>query len=229
VLQAPLAALAGSIGLGMAAGYGLSLSMRLLRGHGPFDMLPELLLLGAIVAIVGGAKAVGFSPSLAVLATGFACRNINDGEALLAVDIEPLRNMFVCILFVHVGSALNLLAWRNVPTWSYDSIWMDTAVWVVLFLLVRSLVRVLVPWLLAPLSGIRHRQGACLGVALLPMSSFAILAVHTSMFAMPDLDRQVAIIAVAALSALEILGPFTTRWALRYAHEATPQTEVMPS
>ncbi|QNM94798.1 cation:proton antiporter [Chitinimonas koreensis] len=203
--------LVGAVGLGVACAFLLCLFLRWLRQRGQRDVLPMLFLFGAIVAAVGIAQALGVPPLLAVLSLGIATRNIGRGEALLGLNIDHLRSLFVCVLFVQIGASLDLTAWLQAPLWA------------ALYLAVRGAVRIAVPWLLAPFSGISHAQGGWLGVVLLPMSSLAVLTMHGTVAAIPELSAQTTAIALAALCLLEAIGPITTRWALRRAGETAAE------
>ncbi|HEY9102787.1 cation:proton antiporter [Chitinimonas sp.] len=207
-LLQPAWELLGALALGMVAAFLLALFLKWLRQRGPHDVLPMLFLFGGIAATVGVAQLLAVPTLLAVLSLGIASRNIDQGEALLGLNVDHLRGLFVCVLFVQIGASLDWWAWREVPMWAG------------LFLLVRGLVRLTVPALLAPFSGIGHRQGVWLGVTLLPMSSLAVLTVHGSVAAMPELTTHASAIALAALCLLEIIGPLTTRWALERVGDA---------
>lgn len=206
-LIGPMRELLGGLALGLLAAWLTCRFLHWLRAHGPHDVLPTLFLFGAVVAVIGTAKALAFSPLLAVLALGFGCRHIESGEAVLGMQLDPLRSLFVCVLFVQLGASLNPSAWQGV------------AVWALLFLMVRTLARVAIPYLIAPFCGLRHAQGGWLGVVLIPMSSLGLLTVHASVTTLPELDPQAAGIAVAALMVMELLGPISTRWALKQAGE----------
>lgn len=208
----PLAQLVGAIALGLLSAYLLTFAMRWLRRHGPRDMLPTLLLFGAIVACVGLANVVGVPPLLAVLSLGISSRNIGNGEALLGVNIDSFRSLFLCILFVQIGASLDLTIWREIPL---------TAL---LLIVARGAVRTLVPCLLAPYTGLRHAQGAWLGVVIMPMSSLAVLTMHSVMVAMPELRQETVVIGLTVLYASFFIGPLTTRWALQRAGEVSAPT-----
>jgi len=199
--------LGGAIALGLACGYVLTFSMRWLRRHGPRDVLPMLLLFGAIVACVGLANVIGVPPLLAVLSLGIASRNIGNGEALLGINIDSLRSLFICILFVQTGASLDLSIWRTIP------------VTALLLIVTRGIIRTSVPFLLAPYTGLRHAQGAWLGVVVMPMSSLAVLSMHSVMVAMPELRQETIVIGLTTLYASLFIGPLTTRWALQRAGE----------
>ncbi|GAB3244909.1 cation:proton antiporter [Chitinimonas naiadis] len=211
-LLQPAWELLGAVALGVSGAFLLALFLKWLRHRGPHDVLPMLFLFGAIAATVGAAQVLAVPTLLAVLTLGITSRNIDHGEALLGLNVDHLRSLFVCVLFVQIGASLDWWAWQQVPQWAG------------LFLLARAAVRLLVPWLLAPFSGIGHRQGVWLGVVLLPMSSLAVLTVHGSVAGLPELTTHATAIALAALCLMEIIGPLTSRWALEKAGDA-PRTE----
>ncbi|MBV8467200.1 MAG: cation:proton antiporter, partial [Burkholderiales bacterium] len=210
LLSGPLRNIVASVGLGVIDGLVLTMVLRWLRQLGTRNGLPGLFLFGAIVATVGLSEALSVSPLLATLMMGMVCRNADQGKALLGLRLDVIGSLFVCILFVQVGAGLNPFAWRDVAPWAAS------------FLLLRGAVRIAVSWLLGPFSGINRRQAAMLGVTLLPVSSLAILTVHASVEALPEMDKQVLAVTAAALVVLELLGPFWTRWALRRAGEVAP-------
>ena len=208
-LQEPLRELFGAVIVGMAGGALLILALTWLRRRSHLqDALPQALMFGAILGTLGLAEGLHASPLLALLTMGVTCRNVGEGAAILGTNLDGLRGLFICILFVQIGAGINLTAWQ------------DSATWVLAFLLMRTVVRMLVTASCAPLIGMNRKQGLSLGVALLPISSFAVLTVHASMSALPEMDGQVAAVAMAALSLLEVVGPFWTRWALRHTGEA---------
>jgi Kef-type K+ transport system membrane component KefB len=214
MLAGPLRDMAASAGLGVIMGMFLMATLRLLRGKASGNGVPALFLFGAILTNIGLAEVLGVTPLMATLLMGAVCRNADQGKALLGINIEPIRGLFVCVLFIQVGAGLNPYAWRDIAPWAGA------------FLAIRGVVRIAATWLFGPLSGISRRQAAMLGVALLPMSSLAVLTVHASVVALPEMDKQVTAITAAALVVLELLGPFCTRWALRRVGEVTPATGV---
>jgi hypothetical protein len=76
--------------------------------------------------------------------------------------------------------------------------------------------------LAAPFSAIRTRQNLLLGVTLLPMSGVAMALVHDIGGLHPEFGARLANLIIAAVVALELLGPLATYWALRRAGEAAP-------
>ena len=112
------------------------------------------------------------------------------------------------LLFVFVAATLD---WNKVVS----GIELALAV-----IVVRMAVKVAVTTLLARLGGITWRKGALTGLALTPLSVFAILLLEQSRHLGLDLPNQVtAIVAIVLL--LEVIGPLVTQRALIWAGEAS--------
>lgn len=203
----PLKQLAGAVGIGFLVAYALTWTMRWLRCHGPRDALPMLLLFGSIVSCIGLAAALAVPPLLAVLSLGIASRNLGKGEAVLGINMDHFRSLFLCILFIQTGATLDFTIWPGVP------------ITALLLLAARAVIRILVPCLMAPFTGLRHAQGAWLGLTIMPMSSLAVLTMHSVVLAIPDLRQETIVTGLTLLYASLILGPLTTRWALQRAGE----------
>jgi hypothetical protein len=71
----------------------------------------------------------------------------------------------------------------------------------------------------ARLSGITERKGALTGLALMPMSAFAILLLEQSRGAGFELVDPVFALLAAMMLVQELLGPVVTQRALMAAHE----------
>lgn len=206
-LMEPLRELLGALALGSIAGLFCCGLVRALRRMARFESALRLLAFGVILVTIGLAKALDVPPLLALLTMGFTCKNFDSGHAMLGLSLDPLTGLFVCVLFVQMGAGLNLMAWQGVATW------------VLVFLLVRSAVKLVVPMLAARLDGLSWRQGFSLGVALQPMANLSVLMVQSTSLSYPELGAKATAIAIAALAVLELAGPLATRWALSHAGE----------
>ncbi len=90
-------------------------------------------------------------------------------------------------------------------------------------LLVRSASHTVVNLGVARISGTTFRKGALTGLALMPMSAFALLLLEESRSYGFDLARETLPVIVGLLVLLEVLGPLATQRSLMWAHEAHPE------
>ena len=75
----------------------------------------------------------------------------------------------------------------------------------------------------ARVSGTTFRKGALTGLALMPMSAFALLLLEESRFYGFDLARESLPVIVGLLVLLDVVGPLVTQRALMFAGEAHPE------
>lgn len=166
----------------------------------------------AVVLLTALTHAFKFSPLLAALAFGLVARHRRVVLSQAQRNFGALGDLLTVLLFVFVAATLD---WRQVVAG------IELALAVVA---ARLLVKVGITTAFARASGLTWRKGALTGVALMPLSVFAILLLEQTRHLGIGLVEQLAGVAAMVLL-LEVLGPVATQWALRRAGEAHPGRE----
>ena len=91
-------------------------------------------------------------------------------------------------------------------------------------LLIRGLAKYVGAYVSAGYGGLVPKKAAWLGVALLPMSSLAVLQAHDVAGLYADFGDDVLAIVLGAVLIMELLGPVATQIALRRSGEAMPSS-----
>jgi len=198
-----------SAGLGALFGVAVPSLLRLLGGlarNATVVFALSVLLLTALT------DALKFSPLLAALAFGLVARKRRVVLSQVQRNFGALGDLLTVLLFVFVGATLD---WRQ----ALAGAWLALAV-----VAVRLSAKMLATTLFARLSGVTWRKGVLTGLALTPLSAFAILLLEQTRYLKLDLLEEVAgVMAIALL--LEIAGPLLTRWALVWAGETRRSEE----
>ena len=164
-----------------------------------------------VLLLTGLAQSLHLSPLLAALAFGVFARERRIMLSHAQRNFGALGDVLSVFLFVFVGS---LLAWGGLLA----GLVVGAAV-----LAVRSAVHTLVNLSVARASGTTLRKGALTGLALMPMSAFALLLLEESRLYGFDLARDSLPVIVGLLVLLDLLGPLVTQRALMIAGEAHPE------
>jgi Kef-type K+ transport system membrane component KefB len=172
------------------------------------------LIAGLVIAAVGVAALFKLPVILALLAFGVFSRNDERGYELLNVNLAPVGRLFYTVLFVITGASLPLpmLAAGGVAALAYVG--------------ARTLGTFAGVLLVAPLGGLRVRQTVGLGLALMPMSSLALLLQHDIARVYPGFGRELGAVVLGAILMMEILGPLCVQAGLKLAGETMPETEA---
>ena len=101
----------------------------------------------------------------------------------------------------------------------------DSLLLVLLLIMARALAKLLSVLVLAHYSGIGLRQAMALGVALIPMSSVALLLTLDTGVAFPAFGSGLGLVLMSCIVILELAGPIMVQGALRTAGE-TPETKI---
>ena len=165
----------------------------------------------AVLLLSGVAQSLHLSPLLAALAFGAVARERRIMLSHAQRNFGALGDVLTVFLFVFVGS---LLSWTGLLT----SLLLGIAV-----LLARTVSHTLVNLSIARVSGTTFRKGALTGLALMPMSVFALLLLEESRLYGFDLARDSLPVIVGLLMLLEVMGPLATQRALLVAREAHPE------
>jgi Kef-type K+ transport system membrane component KefB len=165
----------------------------------------------SVLLLSGVAQSLHLSPLLAALAFGAVARERRIMLSHAQRNFGALGDVLTVFLFVFVGS---LMSWTNLLA----GLLLGGAV-----LLVRTASHTLVNLSLARFSGTTFRKGALTGLALMPMSAFALLLLEESRAYGFDLARDSLPVIVGLLMLLEVMGPLATQRALLAAREAHPE------
>ena len=165
----------------------------------------------SVLLLSGVAQALHLSPLLAALAFGALARERRILLSHAQRNFGALGDVLAVFLFVFVGS---LLSWSGLLA----NLMLGATV-----LLARSGVHTLVNLSVARISGTTFRKGALTGLALMPMSVFALLLLEESRLYGFDLARESLPVIIGLLVLLEVIGPLVTQRALLLAREAHPE------
>jgi Kef-type K+ transport system membrane component KefB len=206
----PLYLFLGSLGLGaLVAGT----TRRLARTLEKTKDLHFTLIAGMVVAAVGLATLLKLSVILALLAFGLFARNAERAHDLLSVDLGRASRLLYIVLFVITGASLPLETLGQAG-------WLAAA-----FVGARVLGKVVGVAVIAPFSHLRPRQVAALAATLMPMSSLALLLQHDIAKLFPEFGRDLAVVVIAAVIVMELLGPLAVHFGFKLAGEAFPEAE----
>jgi Kef-type K+ transport system membrane component KefB len=160
----------------------------------------------AVIILAALTTALKFSPLAAALAFGLMARHRRIALSQAEQNFGALGNLLTVLLFVFMASTLD---WRAV----FAGAWLG-----LLLLLVRFAAKTLSVAAFSYLSGISWRKGWLTGVALTPLSAFAILLLEQNRHLGIGLVDELAALAALTL-VLEVVGPVVTQWALRRSGE----------
>lgn len=161
----------------------------------------------SVLLLTTAAYGLKLSPLLAALTFGIVARERRVHLTNAQRDFGTAGDLLSIFLFVYIAS---LLDWADVGTGMLLG---------VLLILVRTASKVGCNLAAARLSGITERKGLLTGLALTPMSAFAILLIEQSR--LYGFAPAVEVLSVMAGMMLlqELLGPVVTQRALLAAHE----------
>ncbi|MEZ5616420.1 MAG: cation:proton antiporter [Rhodocyclaceae bacterium] len=203
-LWGSLVTLAVSAGLG--ALFGVAVPW-LLRRLGGIDRNATLAFAVAVLALTALAHALKFSPLLATLAFGIVARHRRVVLSQAQRNFGTLGDLLTILLFVFVAATID---WRQAAAGA----WLALAV-----IAARLLAKTAATTLFAGIGGISWRKGGLTGLALTPLSVFAVLLLEqTRHLGLGQLDQLEALMAMVLL--LEVVGPIVTQRALIWAGEA---------
>lgn len=204
-LWSSVAVLALSAGLGGAAGMGVPLLLARLVGAPQSTTIAYAL---SVFALTAATHALRLSPLVAALAFGLVARHRRTVLAPPRRDFGALGDLLTIHLFVFVGATLE---WRHVLAGAGLGVAIAAA---------RAVAKTAAVAAFARVSGTTLRKGLLTGVALTPLSVFAILLLEQSRhLGLAVVDEVAAVGAVVLL--LEVAGPVATRWALVRAGETS--------
>lgn len=161
----------------------------------------------AVVLLTTMAHGLRLSPLLAALAFGVVARERRVHLTSAQRGFGTAGDLLTLFLFVYIASLLD---------WS--ALWSGLLLGLVL-IAVRTASKVLCNVAAARLSGSTEHKGLLTGLALTPMSAFAILLLEQTKLYGFDPARQVLTVLGAMMLLQELLGPLVTQRALMAARE----------
>jgi len=164
-----------------------------------------------VIILVALTHTLKFSPVPAALAFGLMARHRRIALSQTQQNFGALGNLLTVLLFVFMATTLE---WPMV---------MAGASLALMLMVVRFAVKTAGVVAFARVSGITWRKGLLTGMALTPLSAFAILLLEqTRHLGIGLVDELAALAAITLL--LEVIGPIVTQWALVLAKEV-PDTK----
>ena len=161
----------------------------------------------SVLLLTTAAYGLKLSPLLAALTFGIVARERRVHLTNAQRDFGTAGDLLSVFLFVYIAS---LLDWADVGTGMLIG---------VVLILVRTGSKVGCNLVAARLSGITERKGLLTGLALTPMSAFAILLIEQSRLYGFAPAVEVLSIMAGMMLLQELLGPVVTQRALLAAHE----------
>lgn len=199
----------GSFLLAAVLAYGMHLARfsRLRRESERFTLLIAVVLLGTMAA-----DRFGLSVPMALLCGGMILRSLSQRLHLFPEHFGTAGALLVIVLFTLTGVALDP---RQVVAGGLMSVGL---------LLIRGLAKYFGAYVSAGYGGLAPKKAVWLGVALLPMSSLAVLQAHEVAGLYTDFGDDILSIVLGAVLIMELLGPVATQVALRHTGEAMPNS-----
>jgi len=195
--------------LGAAAGM---LVPALLRSLGTLARDGTVAFAMVVVLLVSITQASDLSPVLATLTFGLMARHRRVTFTRTQRNFGAIGELLTVLLFVFAVSTLD---WQRVVFGAQLGI---------LLVLVRFATKTIAVAVFAHVAGISWRKGALIGVALSPMSVFAILLLEQTRYMGIVLVDELAALAAMTLF-MEVLGPIITQRALIKARETAKEED----
>ena len=206
-LAHPLYLLMGSATLGVIASLLVGYLSRLL---GQQTQLQQLLILSAVGLLVEANDLLKLAPMVSLLIFGLASRGYGRHPALPNPESPFGHYVVFAFLFVYLGTTLRI-------DFQMTAIAIGAVV-----LIVRWLLLIVPPVLLAKQNGLTVRRGALWGSALFPMSTVAVILVSHTTTLYPEFGHEAANLLGSVLLLTYIVGPLITWWSLKLSGEARP-------
>jgi Kef-type K+ transport system membrane component KefB len=204
MLLHPVYLLLGSLAVGYAAA---ALTVLFAGWLGKREDLQFVMLVSMVLLAVGSALALRVSVLLTLLAFGVLARNRDRRRVLLPVEFGPAAQFFFVALFVLTGAYLE---WKDLRLVGGAALVYVTA---------RVAGKLLGILVFAPLTGLRVRKAALLGLVLTPMAAVAVVLVQTTSEIYPAFGAELGAIVLSAVVVLAVAGPIAAQFAFRLAGE----------
>ena len=209
-LLASLGASAGVLGISLLVGGALAallrLGFRLLHPASQDTAIVILALIGACTAVT---TPLGGSAPLATLLAGIVLKQLQPRPWVWPRQLGTAAAMLNVLMFVLVSLMAAQADWHGAITWAALAL-----------VAARMAAKLLSLLLTGPASGLSLRQSLWVGVALVPMSSVALLLTSQFVVASHSVGARVAAIALPVILITELLGAVLVGLALVRAREA---------
>ncbi|WP_028101059.1 cation:proton antiporter [Pseudoduganella violaceinigra] len=163
-----------------------------------------------VVLLVSITQAADLSPVLATLTFGLMARHRRVTFTRTQRNFGAMGELLTVLLFVFAVSTLD---WQRVVFGASLGL---------LLVVVRFATKIIAVAVFSHVAGISWRKGALIGLALSPMSVFAILLLEQTRYMGIVLVDELAALAAMTLF-MEVLGPVITQRALIYARETAKE------
>ena len=194
-----------SVSAGIGAFFGVAVPA-LLRSMGSVDRNATIAFAISALLLTALTLSFNFSPVLAALTFGLVARHRRIILSQAQTNFGALGDLLTVLLFVFVATSVD---WKN----AVAGAGLALAV-----IGVRLAVKTVSATAFAHLGGITWRKGALTGLAMMPMSVFAILMLeHARHLELGALEQVAGVAAIVLL--LEVVGPIVTQRALIWAGE----------
>ncbi|MFO1319146.1 MAG: cation:proton antiporter [Burkholderiales bacterium] len=205
----PLYVLGGSFLLGLATATAVAIIFRTFspRSSDAFVLALSVLLLSAILG-----HQWQLSAPLALLMGGILLRRRSERIIVFPPHFGTAGSALVLVLFVLCGVDLDL------------SLLFAGGLTALAVIAARAAVKLVVPVMLARAGGLSWRKGALVGLALMPMSGFALMLGRTPSLAAPEVSTEVSTLVLASVIVFELVGPLLGAFAIRCAREDMPES-----
>jgi len=170
----------------------------------------SFVLFGMIAFATIMASTLKLSPILVLLAAGLITRYRRQRPRTFPPHFGSAGAVLVVLMFIANGLAADLSGLR------------DSFLLVLLLITARAAAKLLAVLTLAHYSGISLRQAMALGIALIPMSSVALLLTLDTAVDFPLFGSGLGLVLMSCIVILELGGPILVQMALRIAGE-TPE------
>lgn len=204
----PLYLIVGSIVFGLLAGRILLFASLHL---GPQSDAQRIVVFALVAATVGIADLFKFPALVSLLVFAVSSRYRGGKQVIVETEFGQINSLLYVLLFVFAGARLELA--------QLGQFWLVGLAYIAM----RLAVMVGLGALLAPWNGLHARQGALLGLGLLPMSVVAILTTQYVSGIQPEFGAQLSALVLSVVVVLEIIGPISTHYALLASGESNVQ------
>jgi Kef-type K+ transport system membrane component KefB len=167
----------------------------------------SFVLFGMIAFATIMASTLKLSPILVLLAAGLITRYRRQRPRTFPPHFGSAGAVLVVLMFIANGLAADLSGLR------------DSFLLVLLLITARATAKLLAVLTLSHYSGINLRQAMALGIALIPMSSVALLLTLDTAVDFPMFGSGLGLVLMSCIVILELGGPILVQMALRIAGE----------
>ncbi len=208
ILGGPVYQLLGSALLGGGMGMALHIAARKTKAAHQYHLA---LVVGAVAFTLGAAMTLKLSTLFAPLVLGIVVRSIERTDLIADIEFGPAFELFFIALFVYAGANLHVAEM------------IQYAPAALVLVLGRSLAKWLGVGITASLLGTPKQQAATTGLLLIPMAGLAIGLADTTLTLFQIEGAVVSSVVLAAVAALETIGPPISAKALRWSGDTLKQ------